>query len=247
MIDLTGKKALVTGAGRGIGKDIALTLAKAGADVGGCDIDLDAMRSTAEEIKQCGRNSFAARTDVSNAGEVATLMSSFREALGGIDILVNNAGITRDGLLVRLKEQDWDAVIAVNLKSAYLCCKEVMRPMMKARSGRIVNIASVVGLMGNAGQVNYGASKAGLLGLTKSLAREVAARGITVNAVAPGFIKSAMTDKLSEEDKQKLSSQIPMATLGTPRDVAHAVLFLSSELAAYVTGQVLAVDGGLVM
>jgi 3-oxoacyl-[acyl-carrier protein] reductase len=175
------------------------------------------------------------------------MIAQFIEKFGKIDILVNNAGITRDGLLVRMKEEDWDLVLNINLKSAFLCSKEVARPMMKARTGKIVNIASVVGLMGNAGQANYSASKAGLIGLTKTLAREFAGRSIKVNAVAPGFIKTAMTEKLSDEEKLKLSSQIPMQTLGSPTDVANAVLFLSSSLSDYITGQVLTVDGGLVM
>jgi 3-oxoacyl-[acyl-carrier protein] reductase len=184
---------------------------------------------------------------VAVAADVAALFEGFLKTFATLDILVNNAGITRDGLAVRMKEEDWDLVLAVNLKSAFLCCREAARPMMKARGGKIVNIASVVGLMGNAGQVNYSASKAGLIGLTKTMARELATRSVNVNAVAPGFIKTAMTDKLSEADREKLASQIPMQKLGMPRDVANAVLFLSSPLADYVTGQVLTVDGGLVM
>lgn len=176
-----------------------------------------------------------------------SMFKDFLAVYGVLDILVNNAGITRDGLLVRMKEADWDLVLSVNLKSAFLCCKEAARPMMKARSGKIINIASVVGLMGNAGQANYAASKAGLIGLTKTLAKEFAARSINVNAVAPGFIKTAMTDKLSDADKEKLSVNIPMQKLGSALDVANAVLFLASPLADYITGQVLTVDGGLVM
>ncbi|HEX2957527.1 MAG TPA: 3-oxoacyl-[acyl-carrier-protein] reductase [Chitinispirillaceae bacterium] len=247
MIDLSSKSALVTGAGRGIGKEIAMTLAKAGCDVAISDIDIETASSTAKEIEALGRKSMALKADVSNAKEVETMISSFVEKFGKIDILVNNAGITRDGLLMRMKEEDWDLVLNINLKSAFLCCKEAVRPMMKARSGKIINIASVVGLMGNAGQANYSASKAGLIGLTKTLAREFAGRAINVNAVAPGFIKTAMTDKLSDAEKLKLSSQIPMQELGSPTDVANAVLFLSSSLSDYITGQVLTVDGGLVM
>jgi 3-oxoacyl-[acyl-carrier protein] reductase len=247
VIDLSSKSALVTGAGRGIGKEIAMTLAKAGCDVAVSDIDYDTASAAAKEIEALGRQSLALKADVSNAKDVEVMIAQFIEKFGKIDILVNNAGITRDGLLVRMKEEDWDLVLNINLKSAFLCSKEVARPMMKARTGKIVNIASVVGLMGNAGQANYSASKAGLIGLTKTLAREFAGRSIKVNAVAPGFIKTAMTEKLSDEEKLKLSSQIPMQTLGSPTDVANAVLFLSSSLSDYITGQVLTVDGGLVM
>jgi 3-oxoacyl-[acyl-carrier protein] reductase len=247
VIDLHGKSALVTGGGRGIGARIALRLAEAGADVAVCDIDLATAQETAKEIEKAGNRSLALQANVADAGDVGAMLGRFLETFGTIDILVNNAGITRDGLIVRMKEQDWDAVLDVNLKSAFLCCKEAARPMMKARSGKIVNIASVVGLMGNAGQVNYSASKAGLIGLTKTLAREFAARSINVNAVAPGFIKTAMTDKLSDADKEKLTNQIPMQKLGAPSDVADAVLFLASSLADYITGQVVTVDGGLVM
>jgi len=199
------------------------------------------------QLQKLGRKSIAIKADVSNSADVEAMFKTFVDTFGKIDILVNNAGITRDGLLVRMKESDWDLVLNINLKSAFLCCKEAARPMMKARSGKIVNIASVIGLMGNAGQANYSASKAGLIGLTKTLAREFASRSINVNAVAPGFIKTAMTDKLSDNDKQKMTSQIPLQVLGTPLDVANAVLFLSSPLADYITGQVLTVDGGLVM
>ncbi|MFW5775352.1 MAG: 3-oxoacyl-[acyl-carrier-protein] reductase [Chitinivibrionales bacterium] len=246
-MDLSGKTALVTGGGRGIGKEIALSLARAGADVGICDIDDSIAQQAASEIESLGRTSCAIRADVSSSDDVAAMFKTFLGALERIDILVNNAGITRDGLIVRMKEEDWDSVLNINLKSAFLCCKEAARPMMKARSGKIINIASVVGLMGNAGQVNYSASKAGMIGLTKTLAREFAPRSINVNAVAPGFIKTAMTDKLSDQDKEKLTGQIPMQSLGTPTDIAHAVVFLSSALANYITGQVLTVDGGLVM
>lgn len=247
MIDLSKKSALITGGGRGIGKEIALTLAKAGCDVAISDIDLETAKVAVSEIENLGRKSLALKGDVSNASDVESLFKLFMESFGKIDILVNNAGITRDGLLVRMKESDWDQVLNVNLKSAFLCCKEVARPMMKARGGKIINIASVVGLMGNAGQANYSASKAGLIGLTKTLAREFASRSINVNAVAPGFIRTAMTDKLTDSEKEKLSTQIPMQKLGSSTDVANSVLFLSSSLADYITGQVLTVDGGLVM
>jgi 3-oxoacyl-[acyl-carrier protein] reductase len=247
VLDLTGKSALVTGAGRGIGRDIALTLADAGADVGISDIDLETAQATADDVVAKGRKSIALKANVASSEDVSGMFKSFLGEFGKVDILVNNAGITRDGLAVRMKEEDWDAVLNVNLKSAFLCCKEAARPMMKARGGKIVNIASVVGLMGNAGQANYSASKAGMIGLTKTMARELATRGVNVNAVAPGFIKTAMTDKLSDEEKERLASQIPMQSLGVPQDVANAVLFLCSPLADYVTGQVLTVDGGLVM
>jgi len=247
VIDLSSKCALVTGGGRGIGKEIALRLAASGCDVAISDIDLETANETAAEIQKLGRKSIAIKADVSSCADVEAMFKSFLDTYEKIDILVNNAGITRDGLLVRMKESDWDLVLNINLKSAFLCCKEAAKPMMKARSGKIVNIASVVGLMGNAGQANYSASKAGLIGLTKTLAKEFASRSINVNAVAPGFIRTAMTDKLSDTDKQKMTSLIPLQELGTPLDVANAVLFLSSSLADYITGQVLTVDGGLVM
>lgn len=247
MIDLSSKCALVTGGGRGIGREIALTLAQAKCSVAVSDIDLASAEATAQEIEALGVKSLALKANVADAGEVAAMFSAFMEKMGSLDVLVNNAGITRDGLLIRMKEEDWDLVLQVNLKSAFLCSKEAAKLMMKARSGKIVNIASVVGLMGNFGQANYSASKAGLIGLTKTVAKELASRSVNVNAIAPGFIKTAMTDKLSEAEKKKLSDNIPMQKLGTATDVANAVLFLSSPLADYITGQVLTVDGGLVM
>ena len=247
MIDLSSKTALITGAGRGIGREIGFLLARAGCNVAISDLDSATAQSTAEEINSTGRKSLALTADVSKADDVKAMFSSYFKTFETLDILVNNAGITRDGLLMRMKDEDWDAVLDINLKSAFLCCREAARPMMKARSGKIVNIASVVGIMGNAGQVNYSASKAGMIGLTKTLAREFASRSVNVNAVAPGFIQTAMTDKLSDADKQKLTSQIPMQKLGLPGDVANSVLFLCSPLADYITGQVITVDGGLVM
>ncbi|KMQ51050.1 3-oxoacyl-[acyl-carrier protein] reductase [Chitinispirillum alkaliphilum] len=247
MIDLSSKKALVTGSGRGIGREIALRLAQAGCDVAVSDIDQETAKSTAEEIKALGRQSIAVSADVSKAEDVKNMFDSVTGEFSSLDILVNNAGITRDTLILKMKESDWDAVIDINLKSAFLCCREAVRPMMKARSGKIINIASVVGLMGNAGQANYSASKAGMIGLTKTLAKEFGARGVNVNAIAPGFIKTAMTDKLSDADREKLTSAIPMKKLGSALDVSNAVLFLSSSLSDYITGQVLTVDGGLVM
>jgi 3-oxoacyl-[acyl-carrier protein] reductase len=247
MIDLQGKKALVTGGGRGIGREIALALAKAGADVGISDIVPETMRQTTADIEALGRKTHAITADVSKADSVVLMVATFLETFGTIDILVNNAGITRDGLVIRMKEEDWDMVLNVNLKSVFLCCKEVARPMMKARSGKIINIASVVGLIGNVGQVNYSAAKAGMIGVTKTLAREFAGRSINVNAVAPGFIHTAMTEKIPEIERQKQIENIPMKKMGTPQDVASAVVFLASPMADYITGQVLPVDGGLVM
>ena len=246
-IDLSGKSALVTGGGRGIGREIALALAGAGADVAVSDIDEETVNRTAEDIKALGCRSLAIKADVSSSDSVSSMVAAFLETFGKIDILINNAGITRDTLLLRMKEADWDAVLSVNLKSAFLCCKEVARPMMKAREGKIVNISSIVGIIGNAGQANYSAAKAGMIGLTKSLARELAGRSITVNAVAPGFIQTAMTDKLSEQDRQAFIDNIPLKRIGLPKDIANAVLFLVSPLADYITGQVLTIDGGLVM
>jgi 3-oxoacyl-[acyl-carrier protein] reductase len=247
VINLVSKTALVTGGGRGIGREIALRLAQAGCSVAVSDIDIVTAQSTAKELEALGVRSMAIQANVANGVEVETMFKNFASVLGNLDILVNNAGITRDGLLVRMKEVDWDLVLQVNLKSAFLCCKEAARSMMKARSGKIINIASVVGITGNFGQANYSASKAGLIGLTKTVARELAARSVTVNAIAPGFIKTAMTDKLSDAEKEKLMVNIPMQKLGTAADVANAVLFLASPLADYITGQVLTVDGGLVM
>lgn len=247
MISLKSKTALVTGGGRGIGREIAMRLAQAGCSVAVSDIDAATAQSTAGELEAMGVKSLALQANVAKIDEVEKMFKDFIGAFGTMDILVNNAGITRDGLLVRMKEEDWDLVLQVNLKSAYLCCKEAARIMMKARAGKIVNIASVVGIIGNFGQANYSASKAGLIGLTKTVARELAGKSVNVNAVAPGFIKTAMTDKLSDADKEKLAVNIPMQKLGSASDVANAVLFLASPLSDYITGQVLTVDGGLVM
>jgi len=247
VIDLSNKTALVTGGSRGIGKSIAIRLAEAGCNVAVSGRDLKTLKATTAEIEKLGRKSLAIECDILKESEVSAMFKKFLEVFPTIDILVNNAGVTKDGLLVRMKESDWDEVIDTNLKSAFLCCKEAARPMMKARCGKIINISSVVGMIGNAGQANYTASKAGLIGLTKTLAREFASRSINVNAVAPGFIITAMTDKLTDAEKEKLAGPIPMSRLGSPQDVANAVLFLSSSLADYITGQVLTVDGGLVM
>lgn len=249
MIDLhlTSKKALVTGGGRGIGREIALRLAQAGCDVAVSDIDIETAKTTAAEIESLGRKSLALKADVSSAADVESMFKTLVETFQTVDVLVNNAGITRDTLILRMKEADWDLVINVNLKSAFLCCREAARGMMKARSGKIINIASVVGMYGNAGQVNYSASKAGVIGLTLTLSKEFASRGVTVNAVAPGFIRTAMTDKLSETDKAKITDNIGLNRMGEASDVANAVLFLASSLADYITGQVVVVDGGLTM
>jgi 3-oxoacyl-[acyl-carrier protein] reductase len=244
MIDCSGKNALVTGSGRGIGREIALLLAQAGANIGVCDLDLESAKVTAGEIESLGRKAIALKADVSKSSDVQAIFTTFMETFGTIDILVNNAGITRDGLLLRMKEEDWDLVLSINLKSAFLCCKEASKHMLKAHKGKIVNISSIVGISGNAAQANYSASKAGLIGLTKTLAKEFALKNIQVNAIAPGFIQTPMTEKLSPEAKEKLLMEIPMRQLGSPRDVANAALFLSSSFSDYVTGHVLAVDGG---
>lgn len=247
MINLKGKVAVVTGSGRGLGKEIAVKLANAGADIVVSDIDLATAQATATEIAELGVKTYAAKANVADTADVEAFFKDIYEKMGKIDILVNNAGITKDSLLVKMGEDAWDAVIAVNLKGVFNCTKAIARNLMKQRSGKIINIASVSGIMGNAGQANYAASKAGVIGLTKTTARELAPRGINVNAVAPGFIETAMTDKLSESVKEAVNKQIPFGSMGKPNDIANAVLFLSSDMANYVTGQVLVVDGGMVM
>ena len=245
---LEGKVALVTGGSRGIGRAIALRLGQEGADVAVCARNVEAAGEVESEIEGLGRKCLVRACDVADAEQAGALIASTIEELGQLDILVNNAGVTRDNLLMRMKEEDWDEVLAINLKGAFNCARAAVRPMLKARGGRIVNITSVVGLQGNAGQVNYAASKAGLIGLTKSLARELASRGITANAVAPGLVpETGMTGELAAEVQQQMLSAVPLGRAGTPEDVAHAVAFLASEQAAYITGQVLAVDGGMVM
>ena len=244
---LEGRKALITGAAQGIGKTVALLLASEGADVAVSDINIELATETCLEIEKMGRRSVAIEGNVADSNSAETMVKEAAEKLGGLDILVNNAGITKDSLILRMKEDDWDAVINVNLKGTFNCTKAAVKLMSKQRSGKIVNIASIVGLMGNAGQANYAASKAGVIGLTKTTAREFAARGITVNAVAPGFIATAMTEAIPEKAKQELNAQIPMGRLGLPADVAEAVLFLSGAGADYITGQVLSVNGGMYM
>ncbi len=246
-MELSGKVALVTGGAQGIGRSVALMLAGNGSDVAISDINLEMARATAKEIEEFGRRALAIEANVARFEDGERMVRETVEALGRIDILVNNAGITRDGLMLRMSEEDWDLVLDVNLKGAFNCTKAAIRHMMKQRSGRIVNIASVVGLMGNAGQANYAASKAGLIGFTKTVAREFASRGITVNAVAPGYIDTPMTQALPENVKEELKKLIPLDRLGKPEDVAKAVFFLVTSASAYVTGQVLQVDGGLYM
>ena len=246
-MELTGKVALVTGAAQGIGKAVALMLARNGADIVVSDVNVEKAQETSQEIQSLGRKALALKVDVSRPDDVDRMVQTIVEQLGKIDILINNAGIARDKLILRMTEEDWDAVLDVNLKGTFNCTKAVVRHMMKQRSGRIVNIASVVGEMGNAGQANYAASKAGVIGLTKTIAREFAQRGITVNAIAPGYIQTPMTDALPEKAKEELKRMIPMERLGQPEDVAQAALFLVSEASSYITGQVLNVNGGIYM
>ncbi|MBD7942729.1 3-oxoacyl-[acyl-carrier-protein] reductase [Psychrobacillus sp. FSL K6-2684] len=245
---LDGKSTIVTGASRGIGKDIALYLASEGAKVA---VNYSGSKEKAEavvkEIQSRGGEAFAIQANVDQAEDVQNLVNQTIETFGSIDILVNNAGITRDNLLMRMKEQEWDDVLNTNLKGVFLCTKAVTRQMMKQRKGRIINITSIVGVSGNAGQANYVAAKAGVIGLTKSSAKELASRNITVNSVAPGFITTDMTDALPEDIKKQMLSQIPLAKFGNPEDIANAVAFLASDDASYITGQTIHVNGGMYM
>ncbi len=245
---LSGRVAFITGASRGIGKAIALTLSKAGADVAGIDLNLDELKSSMKIIEDAtGRRTIAVQADVADPSSIEKGVEETIRVLGRIDILVNNAGITRDNILLRMKDEEWDKVIKINLTGTFNCTKAIIKGMVKQRSGRIISIASVVGAMGNVGQANYAASKAGIIGFTKSIAREYANRGITANAIAPGFIETEMTKALSEEIRDVLIKQIPAGKLGTPEDVANVAEFLASDEAAYITGQVIHVNGGMYM
>lgn len=246
-MELKGQFVMVTGGARGIGKAIAENLSGRGAHVAIADVSLASAEETAREIAEKGVRTLALKLDVSKSGEVAKAFEDVQKEFGRLDILVNNAGITRDSLILRMKDEDWDAVIAINLKGVFLCTKEAVKVMVKQRYGRIVSIASVVAFMGNPGQANYSASKAGIIGLTKTVAREYASRGITVNAVAPGFIATAMTDALAENIKQDMLKSIPIGRFGTVDDVANAVAFLVAPENGYITGQVVHVNGGMYM
>jgi len=242
-----GKIAIVTGASRGIGRSISLALSAAGATIVAMDMDQAATDAVVAELKAAGGTAIAVVGNVTVPAAAENMIDIAVKEFGRVDILVNNAGITRDNIFIRMKDEDWDAVMSVNLKGAFLCSRAAAKAMVKQRSGRIINIASVVGQMGNAGQANYCASKAGLIGLTKSNARELAKRNITVNAVAPGFIATAMTDALSDKVKAELTAQIPLERLGSSEDIANAVLFLAAEASGYITGHVLSVNGGMYM
>lgn len=244
MGEFAGKVAIITGSARGIGKEIAKAFLDQGAKVVISDVNAEAC---AETVKEFGANAIAIPCNVTVAAEVDKLVSETKEKLGSVDIVVNNAGVTRDALFIRMKEEDWDMVLNINLKGAFLVSQAAASVMMKQRSGKIVNMASVSGLFGNAGQANYASSKAGLVALTKVMARELAARNVNVNAIAPGFIKTAMTDKLSEEIKENINKQIPFGRMGEVKDIANAALFLASEKSSYITGQTIAVCGGLTM
>ncbi|TWE08861.1 3-oxoacyl-[acyl-carrier-protein] reductase [Neobacillus bataviensis] len=245
---LAGKFALVTGASRGIGREIALELARQGANVAVNFAGSEAKANeVVDEIKALGRDAFAVKCNVADTEAVSEMVKATVDRFGRLDILVNNAGITRDNLLMRMKEEEWDDVINTNLKGVFLCTKAVTRQMMKQRVGRIINIASVVGVSGNPGQANYVAAKAGVIGLTKTTAKELASRNITVNAIAPGFITTDMTDQLSEEVKAEMLKQIPLARLGEPKDIAKITAFIASDDSSYITGQTLHVNGGMVM
>ena len=246
-MELQNKVALVTGGAQGIGKTISEELVRNGIHVVLGDVNLEGAQATAEAINNSGGSASAVKIDVSNPAEVKQVFDSIMKDKKPVDILINNAGITRDGLMIRMKEVDWDIVLNINLKGSFLCSQQAAKQMMKQKSGAIVNIASIVGVMGNFGQANYSASKAGVIGLTKTLAREVASRGIRVNAVAPGFIDTEMTRVLDESVRQKLIEQIPLAKLGLPEDVARCVAFLVSDRSSYITGQVINVNGGMLM
>lgn len=244
---LKDRVAMVTGGARGIGKEIAVLFAKEGADIAICDVNAEVLSSTQKEIEALGRSVVTGVVDVTKSDQVEAFVQKILDKFKKIDILVNNAGITRDGLLVRMSEADWDLVLAVNLKGAFNCTKSVSKIMMKQRDGRIVNMASIIGIMGNAGQANYAASKGGLIALTKTVAKELASRNVRANAIAPGFIQTDMTAKLSDNVKSEMLKFVPLGKFGTVQDVANLALFLASDDSAYITGQVIQVDGGMVM
>lgn len=244
--DLNGRVAIVTGAARGIGQAIALKLAEGGCDVAVCDLKAEWLDETKAKIEELGRKALAIGVDVGDTAQVDATVAEVQKEFGKIDIMVNNAGITKDGLMIRMSDDDWDAVLRVNLKGVFLFTRAVAKIMMKQRKGSIVNIASVVGIMGNAGQANYTASKGGVIALTKTTAKELGSRGVRCNAVAPGFISSKMTDVLPPEVREKYMASIPLRMFGTQQDVANAVAFLASDEASYITGQVLSVNGGMI-
>ena len=244
---LKDKTALITGGARGIGREIALLFAKEGADIIICDVNQDVLNATRTEIEALGRKAEGYAVDVTNFAQVEEMVNKALDKFQKIDILVNNAGITRDALIVRMSEQEFDSVIAVNLKGTFNCTKALAKVMMKQRCGKIVSISSIIGIMGNAGQANYAASKAGIIGLTKSVAKELASRNVNVNAIAPGFIETDMTAKLAENVKAQMLALIPLDRFGRASDVANLALFLSSEASSYITGQVITIDGGMVM
>ena len=246
-MQLNDQVAVITGGGRGIGREIALAFVKAGAHVALFDVNQGQLDQTIAELRALGRKAEGFVVDVTDGKQVDDGVAKTLDKLGRIDILVNNAGITKDGLLIRMDDAQWDRVLNINLRGTFLCTRAISKILLKQRRGRIISIASVVGIFGNAGQANYAASKAGIIGFTKSVAKELGSRGVTCNAIAPGFIKTEMTDALPEQAKQKLMEAIPMGSLGEPADVAQAALFLASEAARYVTGHVLVVDGGLAM
>ncbi|MDP2906114.1 MAG: 3-oxoacyl-[acyl-carrier-protein] reductase [Candidatus Omnitrophota bacterium] len=244
---LKDKVALVTGGARGIGRAIALAFAQEGADIAIGDVNLELAQKTAAEIEGLGRKALALKFDVTNFSDTEAALNKILDKFTKVDILVNNAGITKDGLMLRMSQQDWDAVLSVNLGGTFNCIKAVSRPMIKQRSGKIISIASIIGIIGNPGQANYSASKAGIIALTKTAAKELSSRNINVNAVAPGFIQTEMTDKLPEEIKNKMKEAIPLGRFGKPEDVAAVCVFLASVESAYITGQTIVVDGGMVM
>ena len=244
-VDLAGRPAIVTGAARGLGRAIAQSLAAAGAKVACIDINTETLSETIRAIRDAGGTAEPLACDVTNSQRVAEVVDEVVQLWGGLQILVNNAGITRDNMILRMKDEQWDAVLGINLKGTFLFTRAAAKPLIKGRQGRIINIASVSGLMGNPGQANYSASKAGVIGLTRTIAKELAGRNVTVNAVAPGFIETDMTKALGEEVLAKIRQEIPLGRLGSPQDIADAVLFLASDAAAFITGHILTVDGGL--